>query len=499
MPPEHRSTAVEEQAGERLSTGIEGLDEILEGGLIPGRGYLIRGGPGSGKTLLGLHILQAGLDRGEKPLFISLEETKADLVRDAEGLGLDVEAMDVLDLSATAEAFGPGKSYDVFEPSDVESEEISEQIVQELEEREPDRVFLDPVTVLRHLSPDVYQFRRQILGLTRTIRERGATLILTSQIGGNADDGDLQFVTDGTIELGSQHEIRRISVPKFRGSSTASGPHTLRIQEGGMVVHPSLSPGKRTVSSSFEQIPSGVEEIDELLHGGLERGTTTIISGPTGAGKTTLGTQFMKEAAQRGERSSIYLFEESKETLMARSEAIGIPVGEMIDQGTLTVEEVEALGSSPQELAQMMRRDVEEDEVRIVMIDGLAGYRIATGGTSESLLRGIHALTRFLKNNGVTVLLVDELAEIRTGFQATERQVSYLADNVITLRHIELDGELRKIIGVLKKRVSDFERQLRELQITVDGIQVGEPLTGLRGVLTGNPEWVNGDYDRTGG
>lgn len=266
-----------------------------------------------------------------------------------------------------------------------------------------------------------------------------------------------------------------------------------------MVVHPSLSPGKRTVSSSFEQIPSGVEEIDELLHGGLERGTTTIISGPTGAGKTTLGTQFMKEAAQRGERSSIYLFEESKETLMARSEAIGIPVGEMIDQGTLTVEEVEALGSSPEELAQMMRRDVEEDEVRIVMIDGLAGYRIATGGTSESLLRGIHALTRFLKNNGVTVLLVDELAEIRTGFQATERQVSYLADNVITLRHIELDGELRKIIGVLKKRVSDFERQLRELQITVDGIQVGEPLTGLRGVLTGNPEWVNGDYDRTGG
>jgi circadian clock protein KaiC len=231
---------------------------------------------------------------------------------------------------------------------------------------------------------------------------------------------------------------------------------------------------------------SGIAEVDELLNGGIERGTVSIVSGPTGVGKTTLSTQFMKEAADRGERSVIYLFEESRGTFLKRSRAVNIPVDEMIEKGTLQVTEVEALELSPQEFSRMVREEVEEEDTRIVMIDGTEGYQLSLRGEGD-IVRELHALCRYLKNMGVTVILVEEVASITGDFKATSRNISYIADNIVFLRYLELEGELRKAIGVLKKRFGGFESSLRSFAIDADGIEVGDTLSDLRGILTGTP------------
>jgi circadian clock protein KaiC len=237
-----------------------------------------------------------------------------------------------------------------------------------------------------------------------------------------------------------------------------------------------------------EAVPSGVPELDELLHGGLERGTITIISGPTGVGKTTLGLQFMKEAAGRGERSVVYTFEERTDTLLRRAEAVHIPVHSMIERGTLSVLQVEPLQLAPDEFARMVRREVEERQAQIVMIDSTSGYRLSL--QSGGLVGQLHALCKYLQNMGVAVLLISEIEAITGDFRATEAGISYLADNIVFLRYLEVQGELRRAIGVLKKRLTGFENTLREIEITRYGIKVGKPLTELRGILRGTPEWV---------
>jgi circadian clock protein KaiC len=223
--------------------------------------------------------------------------------------------------------------------------------------------------------------------------------------------------------------------------------------------------------------------------GGIERGTITILTGPSGVGKTTLGIQFMKEAASRGERSVVYAFEEQRETLLHRCDGIGMPVRAMLGEGSLSVVEVEPLRFSPGEFALTVRKEVEERDARIVMIDGIAGYELTLAG--DDLITHLHALCRYLQNMGVTVLLINEVAGITGDFQATEVGISYLCDNLVFLRYIEIGGELRKSVGVLKKRLGDFAKTIREIEITCDGIVVGAPLSGLRGVLTGTPEVVD--------
>jgi circadian clock protein KaiC len=300
----------------------------------------------------------------------------------------------------------------------------------------------------------------------------------------------LQFISDGTVALSADDTGRHVSVPKFRGSGSLAGQHAVRITGDGLEVYPELQPGESTREFVAESVSSGVPEVDQLLHGGLERGTVSIVSGPTGVGKTTLGTQFMKEAAGRGERSVIYLFEETRETFMQRSTAVNIPVAEMVDRGTLAVKEVEALERTPQEFAQQVKRDVEDNDTAIVMIDGIKGYQLTLRGAEDQTRQRLHGLGRYLKNEGVTTVLVDEVANVTGSFQATDSHLSYLADNIVFLRHLELQGELQKAIGVLKKRTSDYERTLRQFEITEHGLKVGEPLTQLRGVLSGTPEIV---------
>ena len=473
---------------ERLSTGVSGLDEILTGGLVPERSYMVRGRAGSGKTILSFHFLDAGVANGETGLFVNLEEDVRDLAANAAALGFDTDAIEFLDLSPSADVFTEDQSYEVFSPSEVEQAPLTEQIIEGVTEADPDRVVVDPLTQLRFLMSDDYQFRKQVVGFMRFLKDRNATVMFTVQDTERNPTDDLEFITDGTIVLGTEEHGKTLAVPKLRGSSTLSGDHAYRITDAGIKAYPALQPGRHTGEFDIEQISSGIPEIDELLNGGIERGTVTIVSGPTGVGKTTLGTQFMKEAAGRGERSVIYLFEETRETFLTRSQAINIPVSEMVDKGTLRVEEVEALEHSPQEFARMVRDDVEHDDADIVMVDGISGYRLTLRGEEGLMLQQMHALGRYLKNMGVTALFLDETRSIAGEFQATMENISYLADNIVFLRHLEVRGEMRKAIGVLKKRTSDFERTIREFQITEHGVMVGEPMSNMRGILSGNPE-----------
>ncbi|MUV59301.1 ATPase domain-containing protein [Halobacterium sp. CBA1126] len=477
---------------DRVSTGIEGLDTVLNGGFVPGRAYLARGEPGTGKTIFGYHYLTAGVENGETVLYVNLEESVEDVKANARSVGFDLDGVEFLSLTPDSEVFTESQSYSVFGADEVEAGAFNEAIVERIEALNPSRIFIDPITQLRYLSGDDYQFRKQVLALQQFLGEQDATILFTSQATPNNPDDDVQFIADGTLDLERTHGARMVSVPKFRGSSTRSGEHTFRITDDGVRVFPELQPGKHSQPFTAETISAGVPELDDLLHGGLERGTVTVLSGPSGAGKTTTGTQFMKAAAERGERSVIYLFEESRETFLTRSEAVDIPVGEMVDRGTLAIEEMDPLDLTPQEFASMVREEVEQKGTEIVMLDGIKGYKLALAGDDDTLVRRLHALGRYLKNMGVTVVFVDEVGHVTGDFQPTEVGISYLADNIVFLRHVELGGELRKVIGVLKKRTSDFERTLRRLQITENGIEVGEPLSNLRGLLTGTPEFVDG-------
>jgi circadian clock protein KaiC len=493
--PKH-SGDVTEMTKPRVSTGIEGLDEVLLGGLIPERSYMVRGEPGTGKSILGLHYLIEGVEQGETSLYINLEETENAIRQNAASLGFDVDGVEFLDLTPESSEFTEEETYDVFAPGEVEQDSLTEAITDRVRELEPDRVVIDPMTQLRYLTPDQYQFRKQVLSLTRFFGQTGATLLFTSQASSQSPDDDLQFMSDGVVELDYAETGRTVDVPKFRGSDTRSGEHTMRIRDTGIDVYPELEPGAHAAEFALEPISSGVPELDEQLHGGIERGTVSIISGPTGVGKTTTGTQFMNAAAGRGERSVIYMFEETEETFLKRCSSVNITVEEMRERGTLTVEEIEALELSPQEFAHKVRADVEAGDAQIVMIDGISGYDLSIRGDEARLRRKLHSLCRYLKGMGVTVVLVDEVSSVTGEFEVTQGQISYIADNIVFLRHIEMQGELRKVIGVLKKRTSDFQRTLREFEITEDGIKIGDQLTNLQGILRGTPEWTDTKTDR---
>jgi circadian clock protein KaiC len=469
---------------ERISTGISGLDEVLNGGLIAGRSYLVRGGPGCGKTTLGLHFLTARADEDEPTLFISLSEPAEQVREDAGRLGFDVHSITFLDLTPNVDFFFDSETYDIFSPAEVEREPTTRKIVEQMRQSNPRRVFIDSLTQFRYLAPDALQFRKQALSLLHFLCEQGATVIVSSEGTTENPDDDLGFMTDGVIELESSPQGRTVGVTKFRGSGFSGGRHTLRIGAWGIGVFPTLQPQGQGITPRTECLSSGVPSIDQMLGGGLERGTVTIITGPTGVGKTTLGLLFMKEAASRGERSVVYSFEENPQTLFTRCEAVSIPVRAMTEGGTLSVLKIEPLQYTTNEFAQMVRFQAEELRSRIVMIDSVAGYRLSLRGAD--LVRSLHALSRYLSQMGVTTLLINEVEAITGRFQATESGISYLADNIVFLRYLEVEGELQKAIGVLKKRLSGFEDTIRRMEITRYGLKVGEPFR-LHGLLGGVP------------
>jgi len=473
----------------RVSTGIGGLDEILRGGLFRERAYMVTGGAGTGKTIVGLHFLTAGVDAGENALFVAFEEDPEDVRRDAAQLGLDTDGIDFLDLSPSAERFTTEQSYDIFEPDVVEGGDVAARIVDAVEAHEPDRVFVDPLTHLRFLTPDEYQFRQEVSGFVQYLTDQSATVLFSGQTTRDGERDSLEYLCDGSIHLDHATKGRTIEVTKLRGSDTLSGMHTMRISDGGTEVFTRLSPdahGRRERSGSLS---SGVDELDSLLHGGIERSTVTVISGSSGVGKTTTAARFATAAAAGGDRALFYLFEETRDTFFRRSESIGLPVADLESSDDLAVEEVEPLTISPDEFAHRVRREVETGDASFVVIDGISGYRLSIRGEEDDLVRELHTLGRYLKRKGVTVVFIDDIGSVTGTFEPTSTHISYLADNILFLRYLEVVGELHKAVGVLKKRASDFERTLREFEITDEGVRVGEPLTGLRGILTGTPEW----------
>jgi circadian clock protein KaiC len=473
---------------QRMPTGVVGLDEVLQGGLVSGRAYLLHGNPGSGKTMLGLHFLTAGAVRGERALFITMGETEAQIRVNAASIGFDLRGVKFLDLAPSSDFFAQVQSYDIFSPADVEREPTTERITAEVEQLKPIRVFIDALTHFRYLATDDLQFRRQAHSFLRFLVDNGATVLFTSEDSVSQPDDDLQYMSDGIIRLEHTHDMRTLSVTKFRGSDFIGGEHSMRLGSRGMEVFPRLIPhGEIKQEFTTTLISSGIPDLDELLHGGLERGTITIVSGPTGVGKTTLCMQFMKEAAGRGERSVIYTFEEWTEMLIRRSQSINLPVGVMMTGGTLSIMQIEPLRYTPDEFARMVQTDVEVNGAAIVMIDSISGYRVSVRG--EDLVRHLHALSKYLQSMGVAVLLINETEELTGQLRATDIGVSYIADTIILLRYLELRGELRRAVGVLKKRLSDFEKTMREFEITRYGFKVGKPLTALRGILSDLPGW----------
>lgn len=471
----------------RLLTGISGLNEVLDGGLIPHRSYLIRGEAGTGKTILGLHYLLQGLEEGENSLFLTFSEPKDQIKENAKTLGMDTGGIDFLDLSPSSKKFTEGESYDVFHPSEVEQEPIVDEIKKKVSKVEPDRAFIDSITILRYLTSNQHQFRQQVISLSRFFRQQDTTVLFTSENSPENPDYDLQFMADAIIELLSTDQRRSIKVQKFRGSNFQRGKHSLEISDKGLKVYPQLVSNRSEKKFKASLLSSGVPEVDEMLHGGLDRGTVTLFTGPSGIGKTSLALQFAKEAAGRGDRTAIYNFDEDNKLLTSRSKAINIPIKRMLDGGNLLINEIEPLELTEDQFAQSVRKEVEENDTEIVVLDSVNGYDLSIRG--ESLKKSLFNLCKYLRNTGVTAILTNEVSKITGEFQASDMDITVIADNVVFFRYLELEGELRKAVGVLKKRVSDFERNLREFRITEHGIKVGEPMKELRGVLSGQPEW----------
>ncbi len=479
---------------DRLPTGVPGLDRILRGGLLPERGYLVRGGPGAGKTTLGLQFLARGAAEGEGALCVCLTESSGQLRANAASAGVELEGVEFLDLSPSSGFFSEGKSYDVFSSSEVERAPVTKAIMEKVEELEPRRLLFDSMTQFRFLTSDEFQFRKNVLSFLRYLLEYDTTMLFTSEGSVRSPDDDLQYLADGIFDLTYRSNSRFLEVTKFRGSEVLSGEHAFRFTDSGIRVFPRIQPTRtdgapgQEEHEPFETIPSGISEVNELLGGGIERGTVTVIAGPSGVGKTSLALQFLKETASRGERSAAYIFEETVATLRERARGINMPVDEMRDGDALTLTQVEPLEMSADELGQLVREEVEENGTEMVLLDSVSGYRQSLHG--DDLVRRLHGLCNYLRNHGVTVILVVEVEEITGGVRVTDIGVSYLADTIVFLRYFERRAELRKAIGVLKKRTGDFQKYLREFQITSNGIEVRERLEEMEGLLGGGTRMV---------
>ncbi|MFB6152913.1 MAG: ATPase domain-containing protein [Halodesulfurarchaeum sp.] len=475
---------------ERVSTGIEGLDEVLAGGLLQHQNALLRGPPGAGKTIFGLHFLGKGTEMGETSLFINLGEPSEYVRSTAEAFGLQPDEIHFYDLSPTQEQFAEEEAYSLFDASEVEQPAYIENLTEIVEDIEPDRVLLDPITEFRYLTTDDRQFRKQILGFLDLLKTNDATVILTSQASETIPDDDLQFLTDTVISLETSPDVRSVRVPKFRGSGARSGAHAYEISDGGVSVFPKIRADEsQETDVGFETLSSGVPELDQLLNGGLDEGTVTFLSGPTGVGKTTTGIQFLKEAIAQGKTAVLYEFEESKRTLLNRADEVNIPIRNMFEQGSLSITEVQPDAYSVDEFGHMVRSAVHTADVDVILLDGIQGFKQNLRGLDENPQQDIMRIGRYLRSEGVTTLFTYEIHDITGTFQVTEEGTSNLADTIIFIRHVEYKGELRKVIGTLKMRTSDFERSLRQLEITEHGLSVGDPLPHLRGILSGTPNW----------
>ncbi|WP_049939697.1 ATPase domain-containing protein [Natronomonas pharaonis] len=470
-------------------SGVVGLNQLLRGGYLRNRMYLIVGTHGTGKTTLCSHFVEAGLDAGETALFVHGEESASELRENAAQFGIDIAGAEFLDLGPDSAFFEKDETYDLVDASEVEGKRYTEQIREAITEIDPDRLVIDPITQLRYIEASDYHYRKRVLSLIRFLKEHEITVLGTTSVSDtHSTASEILSISDGVVRLSRSETGRRIEVEKNRGRGQQSGTHGVEIRAHGVEVFPKLTPPESPAERrGLDPVATGVGELDSLTGGGFEHGTTTFISGPPGVGKTTVGAYFLFWAAQQGETAAVYLFEERIETFEKRCRAIGLPIDALRDDGRLKLTRIEPNAMSAEEFANIVRTDVVDGGVTTAMIDGFSGYTTSIQGEQDTLKRDLHALLRHLNELDVAVFMTEAVHQITGLTSATSRNISPLADNLLFLTYVELGGSLGRVIGMLKKRTGSFESGIREFEITDEGVQLGAPLDHLQGLLEGTP------------
>ncbi|MGJ7546867.1 ATPase domain-containing protein [Pseudomonas alloputida] len=477
-----------------LSVGNEGLDLILNGGLPVHRLYLIEGTPGAGKTTLGLQFLLDGVANNESVLYVTLSETADELESVAQSHGWDLKGIDVFELSQTDEIFGESAEQTILHPWEAELGNTIKLIQQRVEQSKPSRVVFDSLSEMRLLAQDPLRYRRQVLALKQYFAVLNITVLLVDDLTTSQGelDNHLHSICHGvitleriTLDFGAAR--RRLQVQKLRGVDFVAGYHDFVIVKGGLHVFPRMIAAGQHSDFQLEAIASGMDELDRLLSGGPLRGTSTLITGPAGSGKTTVALAYVAAACERGEYCCVYEFDERVGTLLSRAEAMGFPLQQYIASGTLTIEQINPAEISPGEFAWRVRTEVETRNARMMVIDSLNGY-LAAMPQEQQLILQMHEMLSYLAQHGVATFLINAQSGL-VGTMATSLNISYVADTVILIRFFEAQGRLRKAISILKNRGGAHEDAIRELNIDSKGVRVGEPLTKFKGILTGTPEY----------
>lgn len=478
----------------RVSTGIAGLDDVLGGGLPQGNMYLVEGESGAGKTTLGLQFLLEGRRRGERTLWITLSETETQLLQSARSHGWSLEGIEVCNPGVPDRISQPGDKYSFFSPADVELDEIRDAIVAATERVRPSRVVFDPFSDIRHLAREVLRYRRQVLSLREFFNEHGCTVLLMQELTrGTAGDLQAEALVHGYLTLHQEApeyggQRRRLRIHKMRGMSFRDGFHDFAIQTGGLEVYPRLIAAEHVADHPEDVAPSGVAQLDALLGGGVDRGSSMLIMGAAGVGKSTLATQYAVSAAGRGEKAAIFVFDESVRTFRARAEKLGFPIRRVTADGTLTVRQIDSAEFSAGQFTNMVMQAVEAG-ASLVVIDSLSGY-MSTMPEERFLAAYLHELLTTLSHRNVLTIVTLVQHGLVGEHVASPVDVSYLADTVVLVRYFEAFGEIRRAISVVKKRSGTHEVAVREMRIDATGIAIGEPLTDFQGVLSGRPEFT---------
>ncbi|MEG3124237.1 ATPase domain-containing protein [Sphingomonas sp. GB1N7] len=478
-----------------ISSGNPGLDVILKGGLPASRLYLVEGAPGSGKTTLALEFLREGVRLGEPVLYITLSETREELSAVAASHGWTLDGFDVFELDSTDGVFDGAREQSVIHPWEMELGETIGLIRDEVERVKPTRVVFDSLSEMRLLAQDPLRYRRQVLGLKQFFAGRDSTVLLVDDMTGSGDasDAHLHSLCHGvmtlerlTLDFGAAR--RRMQVQKLRGVDFTAGYHDLIIRKGGVDIFPRLIAAEHHIEFLEETVESGVAELDNLLFGGPLRGTSVLITGPAGSGKTTVAIQYLYAACERGEPCTIFEFDERIGTLMTRARAFNLDLKRHVDSGTLVIQQIDPAEISPGEFASRVRSEVEGRHTRMIVIDSLNGY-LAAMPQEQQLILQMHELLSYLGQQGVVTFLINPQHGL-VGSMTSSLNISYVADAVVLLRFFEAGGRIRKAISVIKNRGGMHEDAIREFRIDGGGIRVGEPLTAFKGVLTGTPEYT---------
>ena len=474
-----------------ISSGVAGLDDVLSGGIRRNRCYLIEGVPGSGKTTLALQFMRASASRGEPVLYVTLSETIEELRAAAESHGWSLDGITLREIMPSEEALDPGEASTMFHLSEVELATTTQQVLADVESLRPTCVVLDSLSELRLLAGSALRYRRQILALKQYFNKRGCTVMLLDDLTAIDQDSHIQSIAHCVILLEQMNpeygaDRRRLRVRKYRGVAFRGGYHDYAIRSGGIEVYPRLVAAEYRSSPERLKMASGIAEIDALLGGGIEQGTSTLIVGAAGTGKSTLAAQFAAAAAARGQRSALYLFDENPVTLTSRATELGVDLSAAIDKEVVSIRQVDPAELSPGELIHAIRIAVERDHVKLIVLDSLNGYLNAMP-EERFLSIQLHELLTYLSQRNVATILVSAHSGLIGSSMSAPVDASYLADAVVLLRYFEARGEVRQALSVMKKRGSKHERTIREFGFDNGRIFVGSALREFRGVLTGVP------------